>query len=94
MTKEQVFKMDFLEIKNRFLELKKISTDCYGCTRCTDCYGCYDCKDCTRCDDCYDCTDCMFCKGLIDKKYCILNIQFTEEEYFKKVDELKKEGYL
>ncbi len=32
---------------------------------------------------------CFGCVGLENKKYCILNQQYTEEEYFKKVDEIK-----
>ncbi len=48
-----------------------------------------------RCDDleysfnCYDCTHCFGCVGLRHKKFCILNKQYTEAEYWKKVDEMK-----
>ena len=41
---------------------------------------------------CYGCTNvefCFGCVGLKNKKYCILNKQYTEEEYWKKVDEIK-----
>jgi len=33
-------------------------------------------------DLCYDCENCFACVGLRKKKYCILNKQYTEEEYF------------
>lgn len=31
--------------------------------------------------DCYDVMDCMFCSHLSGKRFCIANMQFTEEEY-------------
>lgn len=31
--------------------------------------------------DCYDVIDCMFCSHISGKRFCIANIQFTEEEY-------------
>lgn len=33
--------------------------------------------------DCYDVMDCMFCSHLAGKRFCIANMQFTEEEYNK-----------
>lgn len=39
--------------------------------------------------NCYDCTDCFGCVGLCKKKFCIFNKQYTEEEYWKRLDELK-----
>lgn len=63
---------------------------CYNCNSCNYCYNCnyccdcYDCNDCDYCYDCYDCNDCNYCykcSGLSFKKYHILNIEFTEEEY-------------
>jgi len=33
--------------------------------------------------DCYDIMDCMFCSHLSGKRFCIANMQFTEEEYYK-----------
>lgn len=43
--------------------------------------------NCLFVQDCYDLFECMFCSHLSGKKYCIANMQFEEEEYFK----LKKE---
>ena len=31
--------------------------------------------------DCYDVMDCMFCSHISGKRFCIANMQFTEEEY-------------
>ncbi len=31
--------------------------------------------------DCYDVMDCMFCSHIAGKRFCIANMQFTEEEY-------------
>lgn len=33
------------------------------------------------CHNCSDCFQCFSCKRLKNKKYCILNIEFTKEEY-------------
>lgn len=31
--------------------------------------------------DCYDVMDCMFCSHIAGKRFCIANMQYTEEEY-------------
>lgn len=62
-----------------------------------DVYNCYEASDCNRCYDCYfvedciDCHDCFGCVKLEHKQYCILNVQYTKEEYFEKLLGLKKE---
>lgn len=33
--------------------------------------------------DCFNLYECMFCSHIANKKYCIANMQFTEEEYFQ-----------
>lgn len=33
--------------------------------------------------DCFDLYECLFCSHLRSKKYCIANMQFEKEEYFK-----------
>lgn len=33
------------------------------------------------CDQCYHCTDCFGCAGLTRKSFCILNKQYSKEEY-------------
>jgi len=37
---------------------------------------------------CHSCKDCFGCVGLRNKQYCILNKQYTQEEYEKKVAEI------
>ncbi len=41
------------------------------------------------CESCYECSDCFGCVGLRHKKFCILNKQYSEEEYWQKLDEIK-----
>jgi hypothetical protein len=41
------------------------------------------------CNMCHDCENCFGCVGLRRKKFCILNKQYTEEEYWKTLDALK-----
>ena len=38
-------------------------------------------KNCFYTYDCRHCEDCLFCIWLISKKYCIFNIQYSEDEY-------------
>lgn len=38
---------------------------------------------------CYNCENCFGCIGLQRKQFCILNKQYTEEEYWKRVDVIK-----
>ncbi|MCA9345996.1 hypothetical protein KC960_00720 [Candidatus Saccharibacteria bacterium] len=37
--------------------------------------------NCLFINDCYDMYKCMFCSHMAGKKFCIANMQFTEEEY-------------
>jgi hypothetical protein len=46
---------------------------------CLDSYFLYDCRN---------CSNCILCTNLRNKSYCIENIQYTKEEYFKKKKEL------
>ncbi|HAI99012.1 TPA: hypothetical protein DCL30_05820 [Candidatus Peribacteria bacterium] len=45
------------------------------------CIRCRLCSNMTYCIDCYSCKDCFGCTGLRNKRYCILNVQYTKEEY-------------
>jgi len=45
--------------------------------------------DCEYCETCYNCEHCFGCVGLKYKKFCILNKQYSEDEYWKILDELK-----
>lgn len=64
------------------------SNDCYNCYRAEDSTRCYDSMFLTKCTDCHDC---FMCVNLSNAKYCILNVQYTKEEYFEKLIGLKKE---
>ncbi len=73
----------------------------YGCERCYEtvasegCYGCLfaryarNCNDCFMIEECQGCKNCLCCFGLRNKEYCILNEQFTKEEYEKRMEELR-----
>ena len=41
--------------------------------------------------NCRNCKHCFGCIGLESKQFCILNIQYSEKEYYKKLDQIKSE---
>ncbi|MBU0627026.1 hypothetical protein KKG31_00025 [Patescibacteria group bacterium] len=41
-------------------------------------------------DNCYDCKNCFGCISLKRKEFCILNKQYTKEEYERLVEEIKR----
>ena len=61
----------------------------FECSTCginsVDLKGCFDCWDgCSNlsyCEMCPGCSDCFGCVGLHKKQYCILNKQYSEQEY-------------
>lgn len=57
--------------------------NCDGCISCNDCKNCQDCIVCKECSNCYKCTNCIKSNNLNYKQYCVLNKQFTAEEYLK-----------
>lgn len=65
------------------------------CVDCFECYNCSFCQDCSRCFDsaflhlCVDCHNCFMCSHLAHAKFCILNVQYTQEEYEQKIKEIK-----
>ena len=69
---------------------------CYECMymgssyNCDFCFKCRNCTDCDFCVQCVHCTDCFGCSYLKHKKYHILNKPYGKEEYFEKVEQLKK----
>ena len=60
---------------------------CFDCQNVALCTNCNYMKDCFGCNDsaylinCYNCNNCLGCVYLENKEYCILNRQFTREEY-------------
>jgi hypothetical protein len=75
----------------------------YKCELCWECVGlghaydssfCVDSdylRNCHFCNHCYKSEHLFGCVNLIHAKYCILNKQYSKEEYFQKVNEIKKE---
>lgn len=67
---------------------------CYYCTNLWDCQFCtylYECKNMTDshfCYDCHSCQNCFGCYNLRQKKYCIFNEQYSQEEYGAKLSQL------
>ena len=64
------------------------------CIKCEKFYHCMYCQesknitDCYHCFDCENCTFCLGCIGLRSAQYCILNKQYTKEEYEKVTQEM------
>lgn len=62
---------------------------CYECVDCIKCYNAHFCEKCRNSHDVYFCSDlsscenCFACAGLRNKKFNILNKQYSEEEYRK-----------
>lgn len=67
---------------------------CYMLVDCEQCYktsfaqNCASCIDSTFLFDCRNCQNCLGCVNLRNKNYCILNIQYTKEQFLKKKQEL------
>lgn len=69
----------------------------YECIDCSRIYNCNYCENVSNSFDseylynCNDCHNCFGCVGLAHKRYCILNKQYTKEEYAKLLREIKSE---
>ncbi|MFH0819089.1 MAG: zinc-ribbon domain containing protein [Patescibacteria group bacterium] len=61
------------------------SEQCYNVKYCDDCHTC---RDSAFLIDCRGCSDCFMCVGLRNKKYCIKNKEYSEQEYCKFVETL------
>lgn len=68
---------------------------CYDCIDSEKLYACIGCQSCQNssnlsfCYDCVGCQNCVGCFGLRNKKYYIMNEEFTREEYEKKIAHLE-----
>ena len=64
---------------------------CYECVNCLKCYRALFSHDCENCNDiyfsknCVGCSNCFGCANLRNQKYQIFNIQYSKEEYDKKL---------
>lgn len=52
-------------------------------------HSCYACQNLEYCMQCYNCEDCFGCVGLIRKRFCIFNKQYSEEDYWATLDQIK-----
>ncbi len=66
-----------------------MSVSCPNSNRTKFSYRSFRLDNCEYCLMCADCQDCFGCIGLKNKKFCILNHQYSEEEYFVRLDEIK-----
>ena len=73
------------------------ATNCELCYENVDCRNSYDLKysqDCDNChtsmflNNCIGCSNCFGCVNLRNKKYCIFNQEYSEEEYKEKIKEM------
>ena len=83
------------------------SLDLLECIRCDHCYECIDCEECWDClyclyakncrnssllYDCQGCESCLLCTNLIQKKYCIYNVQYDRETYERESAKILAKG--
>jgi hypothetical protein len=67
---------------------------CYECTYCFKCYNLKFSLDCRECSDswflynCRGCKNCFMCWNLRNREYCILNKQYSKEEYEEKINSI------
>ena len=52
------------------------------------CHSCVNSSDLFYCDFCMNCKECFGCAGLKNQRYCILNKQYSKEEYFELIPRL------
>jgi len=71
---------------------------CYDCVNCNNCYEvrhAYMCANTSSSEYVFNlrgCKNCFLCFNLQQKEYCILNKQYTKEQYFSEVERLKNSG--
>lgn len=72
-------------------------SNCYECQTVSQASNCNFLEHCANCSDseylryCYNCSNCFGCVYLSNKEYCILNRQFTRDEYLVALAEIKKQ---
>lgn len=68
---------------------------CYECVNCQNSYNLrfsmdsIDCRDSGFLYSCRNCSNCTGCVNIVNREYCIWNEQYTKENYFEKLKELK-----
>ncbi len=72
--------------------------DCELCYECIDCAKCYALKYSQECEGCFDseyligclsCNNCLACVSLTRAEYCILNQQYSKEDYHSVLEKIK-----
>ena len=74
----------------------ELSYDCLYCAKCYNLRHSFNCRDCISGAFLYDCRnsqDCFMSWNLRNKRYCILNKQYSKEEYLKKLEEFDLKSY-
>ena len=76
------------------------NTACQYCYQCIHCIGCFECRYSDHSNNCKsssflsfcnNCEYCLWCVNLQSAKYCILNKQYTKEEYDALVKDILKD---
>jgi len=68
---------------------------CFDLVDCFDCFGLISSESCVSCMNsyflygCRNCNNCLGCTNLINKSYCLFNIQLEKEEYLNKLKSFK-----
>lgn len=74
-------------------ELNYETVDCVQCSRLLYsryCEGCYDSAFLFNCRNCHDCFGCV---NLVNQSYHIFNVQYSKEEYAKKISEFRLDSF-
>lgn len=67
------------------------SYDLYSCENCYECSSSKDLYHCLYSHNCHNCSYCFGCIDLYDKKYCIFNKQYTQDERENNIKNIQKE---
>jgi hypothetical protein len=71
------------------------SSYCYNssvvinCSRSHYCHFVSNSQNMEYCEECQECENCFGCFGLRHKKFCIFNKEYSEDEYWEKLDQIK-----
>lgn len=74
-------------------------SQCYDCVYCFNSYELFfsrnsrDCMSSSFLFDCRNCNDCFMCWNLRGKSHCIMNVQYTKEEYLEKIKDFDFSSY-
>lgn len=49
------------------------------------------CRDSEYIDNCQNCSNCFGCVGLRNKEYCVLNVQYSQEQYIELISRIKND---